>query len=278
MNWSPDGRFIAYREQRGGIYLVDSGTSTVRRLAANSSMGPLARWRSDSRALIYAVQDPADNSTDAIRKIDIHEVALDGQDRVLHSIQARCNGGGFCGKIIDDSLVSTWINGEYRMTNFRARGAPRLVYKRDGVTTQQPVPTFSSNARWMAVRRQSANDQSWSIEVMRPDGSAHRSVPLSFRVTSGARNPWIRDDGAELIVASADCAESASLRCRGGATFYRVDVATGKATAIASLPLSRQQLEDAMVSNDGRSLVYLRDIERRVDFYDFDFTELLRGP
>ena len=276
MQWSPDGRFIGYFA-RGGLYLVDVRASTVRSLAPTASLGPLARWRADSRALIYAVQTPADNNTDAIKKIDIHEVALDGQDRVLHSFDARCRGGAFCGKIVHDSLVSTWINGEYRLTNFRARGTPRLVYTRDGDNAQQipPVPTFSSNGRWMAVRHKSASDPSWSIELMHPDGSAHRSVQVPFRVSPGGRNPWIRDDGAELIVASPDCTPGASRPCAVGFTFYRVDVATGKATMMTSVAHTPGASDDFMISDDGRSLVYVREVEKGVDFYDLDFTGML---
>jgi len=276
LHWSPDGRFIVYRDRSGGINLVDPRTATVRQLAAKSSLGPLALWRSDSRAMIYATQNPG-NPTDSIGRIDIHEVGLDAHDRILHSFEARCTGGDFCGKIIDDSLVATWMNSEYRVTNFRSRGTPRLVYTREGFKAPQapPVSTFSSNGRWMAVRHQSAGDQRWSIELMHPDGSAHRSVPLPFRVSAGGRNPWIRDDGGELIVASPECPSSSDNACPDGATFYRVDVATGSATAIASIPHDLRDVSDVMVSNDGRSLVYLRVIERRVDVYDLDFTTLL---
>ena len=94
-------------------------------------------------------------------------------------------------------------------------------------------------------------------------------------MSAGGRNPWIRDDGGELIVASPECPSSSDNACPDGATFYRVDVATGSATAIASIPHDPRALIDVMVSNDGRSLVYLRDIERRIDVYDLDFTTLL---
>jgi Tol biopolymer transport system component len=280
IHWSPDGRFLAYHDGHRGINLLDPATSKVWLLAANSSQGPSPRWRGDSRAVLYGVSDP-DESTDSIKKIEIHEVTTDGRDRLLRSIQAQCNGGLFCGKIIDDSLVSTWINGEYRVTNFRTGATPRLVYKRDGMG--QPVPTFSSNGRWMAVRHQSAKDQRWTIELMHPDGSSHRSVPLSFRVSSGGANPWISDDGSQLIVASPECVDG-STRCnqhaapnRGAAVFYRVDVATGNATAIAPVPGLTRGFEDMMISNDGRSLVYLREVATYVDFYEFDFSDLLKG-
>ena len=128
----------------------------------------------------------------------------------------------------------------------------------------------------MAVRHQSANDQRWSIELMHTDGTTHRSVPISFRAGAGTRNPWIRDDGAELIVASPDCPEQPKSRCLRGATFYRLDVVTGKATAIASIPSSTRN-DDFMVSNDGKSLVYPREIETWLGFYDFDFSEVLKS-
>jgi hypothetical protein len=31
-----------------------------------------------------------------------------------------------------------------------------------------------------------------------------------------------------------------------------------------------------MISNDGRTLAYLYDVETRVDFYEFDFTNFLK--
>jgi dipeptidyl aminopeptidase/acylaminoacyl peptidase len=276
VQWSPDGRFLAYHDREGGITLLDPSTSKARMLATKGTTFPIARWRSDSRALLYAQVDPPGNAN-AIKKIEIHEVTLDGQDRTLHAIEMQCGNSGACGKIVDDSLIMTWINGDYRIHNFRTRSAPRTVFTRDG-TPQQPVATFSANGRWMAVRRQSATDQRWSIEVMHPDGSAHRSVPVSFPVVRGGRNPWISDDGSQLIVASADCAENQGHLCPGAVTtVYRVDVATGKAIMVASLTNATGQLEDAMISNDGRSLVYLRDIEKRVEFYELDFSDLLKG-
>jgi len=273
--WSPDERYIAYLRRGGAIGLIDLSTSRSRVLAPQATTFPLAHWRSDSRALLYTVVDPPAKAN-VSSKIDIHEVTVDGQDRVLHSIEMQCGSGGACGKIVDDSLIATWADGDYRITNFRTRTAPRSVYKRDG--TFQPVATFSANGLWMAIRRQSPTDQRWSIEVMHPDGSAHRSVPLSFAPVRGARNPWIRDDGGELIVGSADCTETLAHACPNAvSTLYRVDVATGKATAVAAVTNASRQLEDAMVSNDGRSLIYLRDVEKRVEFYEFDFSELLKS-
>jgi len=97
-------------------------------------------------------------------------------------------------------------------------------------------------------------------------------------VLRGVRNPWVSDDGAQLLVASADCEVTQSRACPGvDITIYRVDVATGKATAVASLSNYAFQLDDAMISNDGRTLAYVREVETRADVYALDFTELLKA-
>jgi hypothetical protein len=229
---------------------------------------------------MYGVQDPM-FTTDTMRKVTIHEVTIEGQDRVLRSIVTPCNIGGTffdCGKIVDDSLMSTWFNGDYSVVNFRSGGRARVVYTRDGYQAPQapPVPNFSSNGRWMTVRRRLPSDESWSIEVMHPDGSAHRSVPVHFQVAQGGLNPWISDDGTELIVASGGCVRMPKYFCRDSLTFYRVGVETGKATLVASFPSKTNPFLNAMISNDGRSLAILDDIETRVDFYELDFSQLLK--
>jgi Tol biopolymer transport system component len=277
LSWSPDGRLLSYVDKRGSIHVVDPATSNVRLISPLPSRGLLPRWRSDSRALIYGNEEFSE--IDSIRKIEIHEVTIDGQDRLLHSLATRCGGTKDCGKIIDDSLMSTWTwsTGEYLVTNFRERGTPRVVYKRDGFQAPQvpPVPTFSSNGRWMAVRHQSSTDQSWSIELMHTDGSAHRSVPVSFPVTSGAVNPWIAPDGAELIVASGGCPPNLSHTCPDTLVYYRVNVASGTSTVVASLPHAERPAY-GMIANDGHSLAYLQSVEWQVDFYEFDFSDLLK--
>jgi len=168
----------------------------------------------------------------------------------------------------------TWDSEEY-LTNFRAAGEPRLIYRHD---SRPRIPTVSPNGRWVTDARQSVADQRWSIDVMHPDGSARRSVPFSFPVLRAVRNPWVSDDGAQVLVASADCEVTQSHACPGAViTIYRVDVATGKATAVASLSKVGFQLDDAMISNDGRTLAYVGEGEIRADIYVLDYTELLKA-
>lgn len=273
--WSPDGHSILYRERRGpgAIIIVDAASGTRRQLAAKSDLGPPPQWRSDSRAILYALVDPA-TGPDSMETIAVHEITTAGQDRVLHTVKTRCRGGLFCGRLVNDSLLSTWAGNEYHVTNFRARGTPKLVYTRDG-GTGHPVATFSSDGGWMAVRHQVGGK--WSIDLMKLDGSAKKTVPVPFVIASGAQNPWIRPDGAELIIASNDCAGNQSAACTAGRTFYRVDVATGKTTKIATTPKAARQYNDYHVSADGRSLAYVVELQPYVDFFDFDFSEMLKG-
>ena len=71
-------------------------------------------------------------------------------------------------------------------------------------------------------------------------------------------------------------APGARPKCTTGLTFYRVDVATGKATAIAATPGATRQDMNYRVSPDGRSLAYTVDLDPYVDFFEFDFSELLK--
>jgi ABC-type cobalamin/Fe3+-siderophores transport system ATPase subunit len=54
-----------------------------------------------------------------------------------------------------------------------------------------------------------------------------------------------------------------------------VNVANGKSTVIASLAHGERPIS-GMIANDGRSLAFLQSVEWRVDFYEFDFSDLLK--
>jgi Tol biopolymer transport system component len=274
-SWSPDGHSILYRELRGqgAINMIDAASGTRRQLAPATVLGPAPHWRSDSRAVLYALVDPV-IGPDSIKTVAVHEITTAGQDRVVNTVKVRCSGGPLCGKFVNDSLLSTWAGGEYYITNFRAGGAPRLVFTR-AAAAGHPAPTFSSDGLWMAVRH--LVDGKWSIELMKLDGSAKKTIPVPFAVASGGLNPWIRPDGSELIIASNDCAGIQPAACTAGRTFYRVDVATGRATAVATTPKPARQVNDYHVSADGQSLVYIVDVQPYVDFFDFDFSEMLKG-
>jgi Tol biopolymer transport system component len=267
--WSPDGKSILYRQSQdsGAMTIIDLASQTQRVVAAKSSLGPPPRWRSDSRAILYAVID-SNTTPDSVRNIQIREVSTTGSDRLLHTVKAKCTRPPFCGKLVNDSLFATWVGGpaaEYTVTNVRAR-ASRVIYARDG--EGQPIPTFSVDGQWMAVRRRTTDDSRHSVEVMKIDGTARKNIPVSFRLASGPTTPWILAGGTELVVASAESDSE-------GHSFYRVDVATGKATKLVTLPKSAP-IADLRLSPDGKSLAYVLPQTPYVNFYEFDFTGILK--
>jgi len=130
----------------------------------------------------------------------------------------------------------------------------------------------------MVVRRQSKTDRRWSIEVMHPDGLARHSAQLAFGPAPGLMNAWVSDDGSQVVIVSHDCPASNELRCSSDENaIYRVDIASGKSTPVAVVPRVQRPVAGPWVSPDSRTLVYTRDIEARVEFYEVDYSEVFKG-
>jgi Tol biopolymer transport system component len=269
MQWSPDGRSILYgrRNDSGSITVIDVAARAQRRLVSKISLGPGPRWRSDSRAIMYAIVDTLPTA-DSVHAFEIHEVATRGGDRVLHTLRGKCTQA-VCGRFINDSLFATWGStpNDYFVTNVRTGGPTRLVYHRDG--DGQPVPTFSSDGTWMAVRRRSPDGSKQWIELMKADGSSHKSIPVPFVVAPGGANPWISPSGNEIIVASMEAGDA-------GNAFYRVDTRSGTSTKLATIPKGAV-IADFRVSPDGRSAAYILNHTPYANVYEFDFSDMLKG-
>jgi tricorn protease-like protein len=59
-----------------------------------------------------------------------------------------------------------------------------------------------------------------------------------------------------------------------GASFYRVEIPSGKTTRLATLP--QDAVLGMRMSPDGRSVVYTREHTPYVNFYELDYGELLK--
>jgi dipeptidyl aminopeptidase/acylaminoacyl peptidase len=131
-----------------------------------------------------------------------------------------------------------------------------------------PVPALSDDGRWVAVREPGADNASHTMHVLAIDGSARKTLSLSMTVASGPHNPWVSNDGREVVVAAGETAVD-SLK------FHRVDVASGRATIVATAPRGRGVM-GLGISPDGRSLAYRAPLQSYVEFYDVDVSAWLR--
>lgn len=261
--WSPDARQILYQTRdSGSLRVIDLASHRERVIATTSRVGPPPVWRSDARAVLFATLGPAVRS-DSVRTVHIHEAGSDG-DRVIRSFDAHCGPAPHCGKFLNDSILVTWDSSGYRFTNFRT-GAERIRYARQGVGT--PVPTLSSNHKWMTVRV-NGSGKNTDLVVMRTEGGEPQKLSFGTKIAPGPENPWISPDGSTLVIAL--------LTEDGGQALYKVDVASGKRTPIATLAKTTRQAIDRAVSPDGRFVVYTEAVSPHVDFYGFDFSSILR--
>jgi hypothetical protein len=147
MEWSPDGQRLMYSVPGSGIHVVDMTTGAESDLPTGGGSRPL--WRSDSRAVLFGTL-AGELRPDSLTPVAVREMDLGGADKVLRTFAVPCRPADCDIKVISDSLAVTWQAGEYRAIPLRHSGPPRVVYTRQG--TGQPVPTFSHNGQWMAVR------------------------------------------------------------------------------------------------------------------------------
>jgi Tol biopolymer transport system component len=276
IEWSPDGRSIFYRESidSGSIHVIDVQSGADRIVAGHSDQAAAPRWRNDSRGILYTLMSRA-QTPDSVRDIMIREAMIGGGDRTLQTIRVRCVHPPFCAKFASDSVLVTWTNTgrpdspiPYSTTNFRAHGAPAPVFTRDAAGL--PNPAFSPDGEWMAVRRRASDGSRQSVEVMKVDGSARQSVSLPFGIAPGVYNPLLFNGGTEMIVVGVtDSIHS----------IYRVNIPTAKVTKLATLP-AKTPVSDIRVSRDGKSVAYTVAHTPFVNYYEFDFSQMLRagGP
>lgn len=104
LQWSPDGRYLAVpagnteslanHVNPGRLVLVDLRTGAVRRFAAVGGLG-IGRyaWSPDSRAIRY--NTGYDSAAGPHRPMEIREITLGGQDRLVRRLSQCCGGATF---------------------------------------------------------------------------------------------------------------------------------------------------------------------------------------
>jgi Tol biopolymer transport system component len=274
--WSPDGKSIVYlaQENQTTLSIVDVAGGSEKMVAKAAPVLVPPRWRSDSKAIMYASGDTA-LAPDSTREITVHEVTPAGVDHILRSVRLHCYRRSCQAKFANDTLLVGWGFGrDYALYNLRNRDEGRVIYTRpDG---PQSFPVHSADGKWMAIRHPNPEGEVRMIDVMAVDGSGKKTVMLPFTTLGGERNPWISPDGRELIVTSAAQGGTRGIPLSGRPSLYRVTVSTGATEKLAEIPLSIFPGESA-VSPDGRWIAHGVRGTSSVTFYEIDATALLKS-
>lgn len=268
--WSPNGESLLYQSlgDSGITGVVDVKSGAEHEIAKGYNYID-AQWTRDSRSVLYTTggQTMAPDST---RTVTIHQKTVGGTDRVLRTVTVACARNACGARFVDDTLLAMWAGGKYRIHNLRT-GSTNVVYDRGSVAAQG-FPTFSENGQWMAIRLPSGSDPTpRQIEVLRTDGASKTTVAVPFGTTIGLNNPRVSNDGTELIVGGGAGGG-------GPVAYYRVTVATGKATLIGTITnQDRWQFALAGLSPDGKSIAYGTALQPIVSFFEVDLSPLSRA-
>jgi Tol biopolymer transport system component len=284
--WSPDGRSVAYQSWQGvgedgdvTVRVLDLATRAERLLVARAAVAAPLRWTADGQGVIYGVWEPgpvnpllSSGRPLVPREMELRVAGLDGSDRPLGQIETVCPTTGFdqrCFRYLGESAILWWDPSELYVRATGSDGMGRTLFSRDG--RGSPVPTVSSNGRWIAVRLRGENDQ-WDVHVLAADGSSQRAVPLPAPFLASPDNAYISDDGSEVLY----IAEATS---GSGPVVYRVDVATGEANAVLSLPeeagMNLNPPSHRSFSPDGEYVIFNTPGEERATLLEIDISELL---
>jgi len=229
--WSPDQKWIAYTgsEENSPLHvaIVDVATGRSRPLLdlANGASASL-RWLSDSRGLVLTeVIGRQDKRRTVFRRVD-----LDGKSTVLREFAP---GSSPADVFATDETTIVMQND--------------LLAPRPG---DSPA-ALSLDGRWLAVRRATSLSEGAladAIEMARVDGSARKSIPLSFAAAENA-SPVILPGADQVIVFEGK-------RTDTDPSAYLVSAGTASSRRLFAFS-SQYRPPDLAISPDGRTLLYL---------------------
>lgn len=188
MNWSPDGRYIAFTTPpRGAIAVLNLGTGTATTVSSPAGTLGAVVWRRDSKSILIAKNKASlSRPTATDQQIAIYEARLDGSERLVRDIGTEVSG----------VIGGTWISDTAIVLANRDK---RIVVPVDGGAVRTlPGPGFggtfnsyvSTDGKHLLIRaRPKGPGNATVLTVMTTSGDSVRTVNL---FTEAEQTPWQR--------------------------------------------------------------------------------------
>ncbi len=255
--WSPDGRFIAYIEERTFALWLVRPDGTGRRLLLQASMlSSLGlSWSPDGKAIAIVSPSPSVNpGSAACAKLALYIIRIGGGAPVRVSSPRRGIGCGVAWSPRGDE-IAYGDGGEVLGVISRNGGRPRLLLS-SGVGAPQWSPDGTKLAAPTVIHRQLRTDRYRRITVVNADGSdPHVVTDHAYTEYPFAWSP----DSRQILYGRQD---------RQGIYVIGAD---GRGNHLVTRDSPRQTLWGALAwSPDGGSIVYATDRTGTHDLYVID--------
>jgi len=250
--WSPDGATILLpgkRDSTGQTFRIyDVITGREREVDAGRNLIGVD-WMPDSRSILRA---KLLDSTSAGRRFELHQLSLDGRDRVLREITSNCPPFPGNPGLIGDSLIVFGCLGGTAVAPLRDNSASRMLFPGD-TTTPSYDSAISPDGQWLVFRVRVPQEGPFrAFDVLRVDGSSRHRIELSVSPLGGRDNPVITRDSRTLIFIGRD-------RSTREIGVYRVPLAGGEVTKLVTLrgATATTTNRDYSISRDGNAVTYV---------------------
>jgi Tol biopolymer transport system component len=188
--WSPSGAQIAYVSYAPlGIRVVDVASGADR--AVNSSVNTIQqklRWRSDGKAIWFMAWKAT--ATALVR--EVHEVTMDGKDRLIATLPSTNQPPGF----VNDTLIVVLEPKGLSALNLKT-GKTRMLYS-GGVRANNGDIDLSRDGKWLALVSEEGNVEV-PLLVSLTTGEA-RKIP--YTIGGEVSNAYFMPDGRSVVVSS----------------------------------------------------------------------------